>query len=209
MSNISKRIDRLIELAQLDIIEEQSTVIEDAEKCDIIRRFGIVDHRGVYNACVDVKGFDKPMRGRSEIIIFRDGKIYMNPNTGKNEFYSRFPGGGWNKNENPATAAAREAQEEVYLNVRNVRYAGTFIKYSDKVVKWVKENIPEKDWWYGYYTKLYVADYDGKYTGRVDEEDKDDMAKTIKLYDIDEVYHSLSSYYKRAVDIYLGKNTNK
>ena len=44
----------------------------------------------------------------------------------------------------------------------------------------------------GTYTEIYVAEYDGPYTGVVDDEDKDDsMYKNGKFYDICDVYDNI------------------
>ena len=30
---------------------------------------------------------------------------------------------------------------------------------------WVISHVKPSDWWYGYYTEVYVANYSGKYNG--------------------------------------------
>lgn len=100
-------------------------------------------------------------------------------------------------------SAIREAREEVRINVKNVKYIGSFLNYdTEKAAKWVKDNIPKKEWWYGYYTKLYIGEYASRYKGNIEEEDKDEMINTIRLVDIDEVYNKLNPQQKKAVDIY-------
>ena len=57
-------------------------------------------------------------RLRSEVLIIKDNKILLS-----NEFDDMLstPGGGIEKNETPAFAAKREAQEEVRINIKNIK----------------------------------------------------------------------------------------
>lgn len=206
MDSIKKHLNSVIESIRMEIFSERADTVHNAEDYKILRKYGIVDHRGIYNACLKIQGYDKPFRGRSEILIFKNGKLLVNFKNGMNQYYSKFPGGGWDKGEEPMEAAIREAKEEVMINVKDVKYVGCYLEYSDTVAKWVKDNIPEKDWWYGYYTMVYIGEYDSRYSGNIAEEDKDDMVKTAKWLDIDECYDKLKSYHKKAINMYLGKN---
>lgn len=209
MNSLKNDINNIIELAIMNIFLENSDTVYNAEDYKIIRKYGIVDHRGIYNACLRIQGYEKPFRGRSEILIFKNDKLLVNFKNGTNQYYSKFPGGGWNKNEEPMEAAIREAKEEVMINVKNVKYVGCYLKYSDTAAKWVRDNIPEKDWWYGYYTMVYIGEYDSKYSGNIAEEDKDDMIDTIKWMDIDKCYDRLESFHKKAINMYLGKSKSE
>lgn len=206
MSNLNEHVDSIIESVRMKIFLENTETVYNAENCKILRKYGVVDHRGIYNSCLKIQGYDKPFRGRSEILIFRNSKLLVNFKNGLNQYYSKFPGGGWDKGEEPMEAAIREAKEEVMINVKDVKFVGTYLKYADTVAKWVRDNIPEKDWWYGYYTMVYIGEYDSKFSGNIAEEDKDDMVKTAKWLDIDECYDKLESYHKKAINMYLGKN---
>lgn len=206
MSNLNEHINNIIESTRMKIFLENTETVYNAENCKILHRYGVVDHRGIYNSCLKIQGYDKPFRGRSEILIFRNGKLLVNFKNGQNQYYSKFPGGGWDKGEEPMEAAIREAKEEVMINVKDVKFVGTYLKYADTAAKWVRDNIPEKDWWYGYYTMVYIGEYDSKFSGNIAEEDKDDMVKTAKWIDIDECYDKLESYHKKAINMYLGKN---
>ena len=204
--NINEKVDSIIESARIRIFNEESTTVYNAEKCEILSKYGVIDHRGIYNSCIKIKGYDKPFRGRSEILIFKDNKLLINNKNSTNQYYSKFPGGGWDKNEDPMKTAIREAKEEVRINVKNVRYVGTYLQYSDTAAKWVRDNIPEKDWWYGYYTMVYIGEYESRYTGKIAEDDKDDIIETINFVNIDDCYNKLQSYHKKAVNMYLGKS---
>lgn len=200
--NIIEIASTLVENRRNSILSEVVKVVNNADDVNITRQYGYVDHRGIYNACVMIEGFPKPFRARSEIMIFKDGKLFINHEDGR-RFNSKFPGGGWDKDEDPMKSAVREAREEVRINVKNVKYIGSFLNYdTEKVAKWVKDNIPKNEWWYGYYTKLYIGEYASRYKGNIEEEDKDEMINTIRLVDIDEVYDKLNPQQKKAVDIY-------
>ena len=166
----------------------------------IIKSWGIYDMNGIYNQCLKVSGFDKPVRGRSEILIVKDDEVFLSFDKG--EEY-RLPGGSWESNENHMDSAMREAQEEVRINVKNVRPASAYMMYSDKPSKWVMDKIPEKDWWYGYYTEVYIGQYESRYDGNIDENDKDTMINTGKFYKISDVYDKLLPIHQKAIDDYF------
>lgn len=113
------------------------------------------------------------------------------------------PGGAINKGEPVEDAAKREAKEETFLEVINPIYTG--IDYVDKkgeVVDWVKEHVPEEEWWIDYKTLLVIGEYGGKYEGSVDENDVDpSMYFTSKFYPIEEAakHPSFKEPWKRAL----------
>ena len=199
--------------------ELQSTIKESVENLEeavhdqeISRPFFVIAKDGSTNACIYHKEYSKPMRGRSSMIILKQisGKtyVYLRKNKGsdiKSDGKFSAPGGGWNKSETPMDAAIREAQEEARINVERVRYCGTLIEYHDTVAKWVKDNVENKDdWWYGYYSKIYVGMYAGKYTGSVAEKDKESsFIKDGAFYSYDDVVYDLPAPYAEAIDLYL------
>lgn len=157
-----------------------------------------------WNAIVKVKGIDKPLRGRSEILIIKDDKVFLcfDRPTSIDKKY-RLPGGGWNKDEDHMKSAIREAEEEAKIKTKNIMYYDTYIDVYDTPKRWVEERIPEKYWWYGYYTDVYVGEYDGKYTGYVNIQDRDsDMVKDGDFYDIKEVWDVLNDFHKEAIEKY-------
>lgn len=159
--------------------------------------YGVYDKDGLYNACVKVKGINKPLRGRSEVLIIKDGKVYLSFK--KNGSY-RIPGGSWDENEDHLHAAKRETQEEAKMDIKNITYCGTYIELYDQPRKWVEENIDKKDQWYGYFTEVYVANYDKKYTGNVDKIDQDNnMIKHGKFCNVEEVWDILKESHKEAL----------
>lgn len=154
---------------------------------NIYRRYGIYADDGSYNACIMLKGFDKPFRGRSSMIIVRSNhnnyEVLARWNESSNEY--DFPGGGWNKDEDPKQTAIREAQEEVKINVTNVKYGTHRYSYSNDAQQWVKDHVKEPYWWYGYYTEEFIGTYDSQFKGKIDEGDKDSLLYTSSWYDVD------------------------
>ena len=177
----------------------------------IERRWGIYADDESYNCCVMVKGYLKPMRGRTSLIVLKEenGKYYafLRHNTIDHEYNA--PGGGWNPDEDPKDAGIRETQEEVHINTKEVMHCGCRIEYYDEVRDWVKTHVKnEKDWWYGYYTEIYVGMYDGKYTGEVDAQDRDPIELTAKFYPVDQLdLNDLYPEYKAAIDQYIRYHT--
>lgn len=156
---------------------------------------------GVDNACISVDGYDKPMRARSSMITLKqeNNQWYVLCKSNQDDY--GVPGGGWNKNESPEEAAIRELQEETQSNVKNVKPMGVLIEYSKKVKDWVQEHVKNKDdWWYGYYSAIFVGIYDGKYTGHVNDRDKE---SGYKWEMIDDIKKKFPKEYSQAIDDYL------
>ena len=170
----------------------------------IKKQWGVYDKDGLYNACVKVSNFDKPLRGRSEILIINDDKVFL---SFREDGTYQIPGGGWDKVESRKQTAIREAREEVRINVKDVEYISTYMTYADKPKYWVtRKIISKKDWWYGGYTELFIGNYDSKYEGHIDYMDKDTMIHTGKFYKIDDVYDKLIYAHRNAIDVYRAKH---
>ena len=175
----------------------------DIDDSDIKRVFGYTSDDGIYNACVEVKGEKKILRGRSEVIIIKDDEIFLCFDN-KNPDDYRLPGGSWDDGEDHSKAAIREAKEEARITCKNPEFIQSYTEVYDTPKKWVKENIPEQFWWYGYYTKFYIAEYSSKYSGKVDKEDQDkSMAKKGDFYKISEVMNKLRPVHKEGLSNYL------
>ena len=165
----------------------------------------ITSDDGVDNCCIKVKGYDKPMRGRSSMITLRQilGEWYIISKRNSGDDYG-VPGGGWNKDEDPKDAAIRELHEEVQCNVKNVKRMGTLIEYHEDVAQWVKDHVPnENDWWYGYYSAVFVGLYDGLFEGEVEEQDKENGYDFKPLRVVND---KLPKEYQLAIHVYLAIN---
>lgn len=167
---------------------------------------------GKFNSIVEIDGYDFKMRGRSELLILtKDGKIYLSKekmglcSVGRSDMYC-VPGGGWDRYEMHDKAAIREAEEEAMIKTTNVQYGGYYIVEYPEPHKWVQEKIPKEDQWRGYYTEVYVGLYDGKYTGHIDDLDRNDIVKTGKFYNIKEVSKILHPVHKDALKLYVSEH---
>ena len=159
---------------------------------------------GCDNTIVNIDGYDKPLRAKSEVIIF-DGKdntsIFLRRVDKKG--YYKLPGGTWDKNEDPKDAAIRETKEEARINIKNVNYVTTRIEPNTDQKKYMKD-IPDDLKWDGYYCQIYTAEYDSPFTGHIDKVDEDrDLTYNGKFYPISEVYDKLRPEHKEAITNFL------
>lgn len=206
------------------LIDLDNSVLEQTDPLDndytytIENRYNVQARDRSDNACVKVKGFAKPMRGRSSIAILKevDGKLCVFCGIiDKDGSFSKagditLPGGGWNPDETPRDAAIREAGEETLMAVKDVMHCGCHIEYSDdkeKVANWVKEHVPEDNWWYGYYSEVFVGIYDQPYKADIAPEDLDDIAEKGKWIPIEDLEGKEPKDYLDAIKKYLKMNT--
>ena len=140
-----------------------------------------------WNPTIMVKG--KKTRLRVGVMIIKEGnKILLGQEEGEEGVFS-LPGGAVNRDETLEEAGVREVEEEVHLEVQNPQYTGIdYCVCHEDVLPWVKENVPEDEWWYNYYTCIVIADYKEKYVGDVADKDEDPtMKNTSHFYDIIDV----------------------
>ena len=177
------------------IIEKVGTFYLDGEKYDknVKSTWFIKSKNNADNCCVSVAGYNRPLRGRSmAIVLKKDGDRWVTMIKKKPNGDHEFPGGGWDKGETPKDAAIRELHEEAQVNIKDVKRIGTSIQFSDKekdVALWVKHNVDKKDWWYGYYSAVFIGLYDGKFTGKISEED---IEHTFKWQPIDKIKNKIN-----------------
>lgn len=205
---------KLYPAAESNLIESSySEVATDDKDEDLVRNpaieeiFGYKSKDGLYNAIVRLVDDDKNLyRGRSEMIVLSKdhSKIYLDKNDRDDAKYPyRLPGGSWDENEDHMFCAIRETREEARLETTNVKGFGSYAYIGD-VKDWVKKNIPEEYQWKGYYTEVFVGEFNGSYMGKVDKEDQDkNMAERGKFYPIGLVLDKLSGPQRDAVNAYL------
>lgn len=169
----------------------------------------------VPNCCVNIKGYSTPFRARSTMIPLRynnkSWEVFCKYREDQDIYI--FPGGGWDPNESSEEAAKREAREEARINVKRVKFCGDMAEYNpDKVASWVRENIDKEHWWYGYYTKIYVGLYDSKYSGKIEEVDKDPEMLSGQWYPYnaikDKFYHKQREAINYYINDYIGYNSS-
>lgn len=140
-----------------------------------------------WNSSIIVDG--KKARLRAGIIIVKDKThILLGEEEGEPGVFS-LPGGGLDKGETPLEAAIREAKEEVHIIVTNAKETGLdYCVKHDDALPWVKENIPEEEWWYHYYTCLCIGDFADYYHGKIKSINNDPkLLTTSKFYEISAV----------------------
>ena len=196
---------------RLNVFQEETGKMTEVPA--IIKRFGIISDDGAYNCVLRVRGYAGYMRGRSSMLIVRkngsEWEVYLEDNTADHRYSA--PGGGWNENESPKDAAIREAKEEVFINVKDVEeYPEVLIEYHNEIADWVKKHVEEKYWWKGYYSKIFVGQYGSKFSGHVDDIDKDEKAtksEWIKVKDLDK--DKMPKEYMDAILWYINKILSK
>ena len=187
----------------------EAVVNKKISEYDISSPYFIYGKNNVPNCCVNIKGFKHSFRARSTMIPMRikDGELEVFAKyKEEREFKYHFPGGGWDPNEDPQDAAIREAQEECRLTVKDVKYCGDMLEYDNKVATWVRENIPQEHWWYGYYTKIYAGMFGSNFKGKIEEVDKDPEMLSGKWYKYADIKDDLHEKYVEAIELYIGKD---
>lgn len=156
---------------------------------------GFIGH-GSWNAIKKVNG--EPYRERVEVIIFNKELDKILIGTKKSDGSVKLPGGGTDKNSSLESQAAKECQEEVKVNIDNLKYIGSYSMSN-------KQTGYKNDVYKGQYTYLYLATYYSDYTGYIRPEDLDslyDTAEWMSIYDAKELLK------KRSVDLYNLFNYN-
>ena len=170
-------------------------------------RFATGDN-GMQNGIVKVQGIPDQLRYRSEILIIKDGRLFINIKSdeeiGSYGLRYTLPGGGIDPGEDPRDSALREAQEEVRMNVANVKYAGSYVKIIGNMKKsWEKHHVKKEDRTTGSFTVVFIGTYFSKYDGKIAKEDKSNLINTGKFIPISEVYDKLDPIHKEAIDKYF------
>lgn len=174
-------------------------------------RCAVADN-GMKNGIIRVKGIPDQLRYRAEMLIVKDGKLFINLKNEMTSYGLRYtlPGGGVDQNEDPRDTAIRESQEEVRMNVANVKYAGSYVKIIGNMSKsWKKHHVKKEDRTTGSFTVVFIGTYFSKYDGKIEKEDKSDMIKTGKFIPIDEVYDILEPIHQEAIREYYDGGLKK
>ena len=142
-------------------------------------------NNGSWNSIRTVDG--ENYRERVECIIFNKelNKVLIGTNK---KGYTKLPGGGTDKNKTLEEQVAKECQEEVRINIDNIKYIGA---YGGHNPSYIKDNVYK-----GHYTYLYFATYDSDYKGYIRPEDQDslkDRAKWVDFYDAKKLLKDRSS----------------
>lgn len=146
---------------------------------------------------------EKFSRLRAGIIVMKGNKILLGEESDERGEFS-LPGGSINKGESIIDAAKRECQEEVGITCKNIEETGIdYCECHEEVKDWVKENVPEEEWWYNYYTCLCIGEYDKPYKGDINNVDLDpSMKKSSQFYNLEDVIDDKSFKYAWKLALY-------
>lgn len=151
-----------------------------------------------WNSIYMVNG--KPYRVRVETLVFnKEGKILAVKKDKVTKYGTMYslPGGSTEPKTLPSKQAELECLEEARVKIKNIQYTG--ITYQGTVTPYPnpyenpKNKIEEqkkKDYfmYYGYIVYVFVAEYDGKYKGEIDQFDEDKkFAQSCNFYNKNEI----------------------
>ena len=165
-----------------------------------LKQGGFYGPTGLWNSLVKIDGL--VLRARVETLVIKKDlqQVYMHiTNFAKKKY--RIPGGSCEKDVPNYIQAMNECNEEARIKVKPslINTGVHYIKRYKKPYKY--DGIRKELSWVGLYTEVYVGEYDGPFTGKVDDRDKDDaMYKYGKFYPISEVYDILSDKHKEVID---------
>lgn len=169
---------------------------------EAIKNGGFYGDNGVWNSIIKFPGDKRIYRGRVETLVIKDFKSVYLKKSSDGTF--KLPGGSFDKDIPNIDQAVNECQEEARLNVRNIQSTGISMKEYKGTPKWALEKSLIT--WNGYYTELYIAEYDSKFTGHIDDVDRDPFMLSGKFYPLKEVLQKLRPQYRTAIIDFLRNN---
>lgn len=157
---------------------------------------GYINKKGLWNSVLYYK--DEILRERVECIILNKDRTKMmlgytdHPINGRSRV--GIPGGGSEKDLSLEEQVINECREEVYANITNVEYINSYIRLAPS----------DFNEYTGAMNHVYVAEYAGRFTGHVDDVDKDSLAHQVKWYPIDKGLELLLQYNEKIHEIMCG-----
>lgn len=160
-----------------------------------IKQGGYYNTDGDWNNVLTLDEYPgKIFRGRVEVLILKDGKLFMFL---KENGRYRVPGGGFDKGVLNKDQAFIETKEEAKLIIENIRYTGVTYSYLYDEIWGNSKNAILYD---GTYNEVYIAEYKGDYSGYIRKGLSDmELTNKGKFYDISEVEHILKDAHKQAL----------
>ena len=188
------------------------TIVDPHDIMEIKFLNSFSDHEDTH-PIVKIKGIDGWLRGRSEMLIVgNDGvtdKIRITRK--KKGLCSEFPetdldydvpGGGWKPDEFPDYTARREAKEEARILTQSSKSCGGYVVIRDQPHPWVQEHIPAEYAWNGYFTWVFVGEYQEVYHGDIDPRDSDPDMVDGEWIAIDDIFDQLCPAHQSAIKEY-------
>ena len=159
---------------------------------------GVYDDNGIWNSYILHKG--KRYRYRVETIVFNE----------KNQIFAhlkgtecRLPGGSTEKDKDPMEQAECEVNEEARFKIKNIKDSG--VSYRKMLTGHRPKYMSKLPFTYdGYYTKIYIAEYDGPYKQFVAEKDRDtNMYINGKFHDYKDILDKFNDSQRKVAIEYL------
>lgn len=160
-----------------------------------LKQGGFYGSDGSWNSLVKLDG--RILRGRVETLVIKkeQQQLFMHIKPFNKKKY-RIPGGSFERDVPNYIQAQNEVNEEAKIKVKNIINTG--IHYTKL---YSNNTIDEEIKWEGSYTEIYLAEYDGIYTGHVDKKDEDtDMYTYGRFYNIRDIYSILTDEHKSVID---------
>lgn len=169
----------------------------DLEK--VLQDGGFYGENGCWNSIVKLPGDSHIYRARVETIVVRNRKeVYMKLKPDGEYF---LPGGSCEKDVDDIVQAENECHEEARLNIRNIRYSSIKRIEHHNPPNWTKKTGAIK--WNGSISKIYVAEYDSKYKGKIKKVDKDPFIASGRFYPIKDAFKYFDKEHSDALFHYL------
>lgn len=166
---------------------------------EVIKNGGFYGNNGLWNSIITFTGDRHIYRHRVETLIVRNGKEVFVKKKLNNEYM--LPGGSTEKNVPNIDQAVNECREEAHINVKNIESTGITYKIHKEAPEWAKQECPVT--WNGYYTEIYVAEYDSIYRGHIDKEDEDPFIRSGKFIPTSECFKFFRPEHREALKWYL------
>jgi hypothetical protein len=152
---------------------------------------------------------NKQYRVRVETLIFDkhgDVLVEMQDPKNLNKYGTNYklPGGGLDKGRALDEQAEAECNEEALVVTKNRSYTGMtyFQNYEGKYPEWQKKKLwPLGLKYEGSLTFIFVAEYDKKFTGHIEDVDKDDFYQKAKYVGVDTI--DWRAEHEEAIDFYF------
>lgn len=150
---------------------------------------------GVWNSLIEKDG--KYYRERVETFVFRGKKVFCQI---RDNGTIKLPGGSTERGMTNIAAAEKEIHEEMRATVTNMKETGVVYVLEQKPSEWMSILPIEYN---GRITTIYTAKYKGKYTGKIDKADYDDLYLKGKWYNISDIYDYCNKYQKEVLSRYM------
>lgn len=171
-------------------------------KCGYVNMNKILNNGGYYdvnnnwNSIIKVEGYDnKVFRGRVEVFLFKDNKVYMNISNNK----YRIPGGSFDIKRSNRDQVFNEIKEEAKILSKNICYTGlSYVNIFNHYNKPTKTMMS----WNGNYNEVYLAEYNKQYDGFVKNSVYDcNMHNNGGFYNIEDILYILKPEHLMALKL--------